>query len=163
MDVAGAIVQISAGGSGADADDSDSGSGCSDATKRRRHPDSIMMLPVPPLRKRGRGAGSPAAGWLRGEAETRARDARGRGSRVCRHRGGRASVGAARRPGSWGTGAGAWRRGCLPGRGALGNRLMLSCRSVIISVFMFLYPNVAGLTLAFMVKKRRSSPNSVLS
>ncbi len=84
MDVAGAIVQISAGGSGVDADDSDSGSGCSDATKRRqRHPDSIMMLPVPPLRKRGRGADSPAAGWLRGEAETRARDARGRGSRVC--------------------------------------------------------------------------------
>jgi hypothetical protein len=108
MDVAGAIVEISAaGGSGVDADDSDSGSGCSDATKRRRHPDSIMMLPVPPLRKRGRGAGPPAAGWLRGEAETRARDARGHGSRVCRHRGVRASVGAARRPGSWDTGAGA--------------------------------------------------------
>jgi hypothetical protein len=79
-DVAAAITEIASGCGTVDIDDSASNS--TDSTKRKQ-PDSVITLPRGPPSKRGRESVLPAAGWLRGEAETGGSGGgSGRGSRA---------------------------------------------------------------------------------
>jgi hypothetical protein len=68
--VADAIIETASGCSGVEAEDLASG-GSSD-TDKRRQPESVVTLPAPLPKKCFCGSGQPAAGWLRGEAESRA-------------------------------------------------------------------------------------------